>query len=361
MTRRAQVARASASAVAVAVAMVIALTGRRALAFRTTEDTATSASWGITGPVPFSPLPALFSVHSPGIGEIDFPSLEAATRRGFDTWSDAGCGLDAAYAGATDFVVIYGDDWNIVEYVERDWPSRGFSSFTIGVTTNQLRDTGAGWVIPESDMELNADDFTWVLEGGRPELDPAIPDVESIVVHEAGHFFGLLHPCEVGGRADAPSCTPGDEPATMYPRYAGDPQRTLEADDIAGLCYLYPPGILGDGGVDSGGPPIVDAAIARDGAAPDGAAPSPDASADVDGARTLDAGAPRGDAGVAASRSSCDCGIPARPRAATPLAIVVLVALGLRRARRARQEGRVHLCAHRPPSVRSTRGNRAGA
>lgn len=55
-------------------------------------------------------------------------------------------------------------------------------------------------------------------------------DLESVVTHEAGHFLGLAHV--------------EDERATMYPttRAGQVSQRSLDADDVAGLCAIYPAG-----------------------------------------------------------------------------------------------------------------------
>ena len=59
--------------------------------------------------------------------------------------------------------------------------------------------------------------------------EPAEFDLASVVTHEAGHFLGLSH-----------SCAPG---ATMIDGYmTGDlGMRSIEADDIAGICAIYPP------------------------------------------------------------------------------------------------------------------------
>ncbi len=54
-------------------------------------------------------------------------------------------------------------------------------------------------------------------------------DLDSLVTHEAGHLLGLAH-------------TP-DASATMFAGYRRGTidLRSLEADDIAGLCAIYPP------------------------------------------------------------------------------------------------------------------------
>ena len=61
-------------------------------------------------------------------------------------------------------------------------------------------------------------------------------DLPSILTHEVGHFLGMAHstePCTVGG----------DDCPTMNPFYTtgSDAYRSLEADDVAGICAVYPP------------------------------------------------------------------------------------------------------------------------
>ncbi len=77
-------------------------------------------------------------------------------------------------------------------------------------------------------------------------------DLQNTITHEVGHVIGLAHPCEGAG------CTPELEPLTMYPQTSpGDlEKRTLHADDIAGLCDIYPVE-RGGSGCSSGGAPAV--------------------------------------------------------------------------------------------------------
>jgi MYXO-CTERM domain-containing protein len=60
---------------------------------------------------------------------------------------------------------------------------------------------------------------------------PGEYDVLAVLTHELGHVYGLSH-TEPGG----------DENATMQCRGADLGKRTLEADDVAGICAIYPPG-----------------------------------------------------------------------------------------------------------------------
>jgi len=80
----------------------------------------------------------------------------------------------------------------------------------------------------EVDLALNTFDLNWIPGGGDPltgkDIDPA-----SMITHELGHWLGLSH-------------SP-DPFATMY--YASLPfaiQLTVDGDDKAGLCTLYPSG-----------------------------------------------------------------------------------------------------------------------
>lgn len=128
-------------------------------------------------------------------------------------------------------------------WVERGWSDLGYPAGAIGVTTPQYgsRD-GRTWFITEADMEMNGVNFRWVENGGVP--GGTTVDVEGIVTHEAGHWFGVLHPCEARGQDGAPDCLTDHtwDATTMFPAYVGEEQRSLEQDDIDAICFLYPGG-----------------------------------------------------------------------------------------------------------------------
>ena len=232
---RTQIARV----VGLAACLSVAVGSSPASAYRTSEDSDWNRGNGIVGRVAFEPLPVPFAIYR-GTTDVVFADLHAATRTAFETWTLPSCtGLAVRDDGGSTVPAIYGDDRNVIEWVEDgSWTARGFSRFTIGVTTNQFLRVGARWTIDESDMELNADQFRWVIDGGEADADPV--DVQGLVVHEAGHFLGLLHACEQTAIDGAPACGSPVEPETMFPLYTGENQRTLEPDDVAGICYLYP-------------------------------------------------------------------------------------------------------------------------
>jgi hypothetical protein len=278
---------------ATVVVLTCALVATSARAYRTSEDSLYNQSSGITGRIAFEPQPVVYSIFR-ATTDVDLVALRTATETAFSTWTEPSCvDLTVSDGGATLTPAIYGDDRNVLEWVEDgSWSARGFSPFTIGVTTNQFLMVDGRWTIDESDMELNADGFNWVIDGGEPDADPV--DVQGLVVHEAGHFLGLLHTCEETPLDGAPACGSSSEPETMWPRYTGENQRTLEADDIAGICYLYPAASCTETGCPSGETCVDDVCIAADaGMAMDGSitpdaateAGTPDASLDaaVDG------------------------------------------------------------------------------
>ncbi|HUU03667.1 MAG TPA: matrixin family metalloprotease [Myxococcota bacterium] len=84
---------------------------------------------------------------------------------------------------------------------------------------------------PENDIALNADTLEWV-EGGPDATQTGSIDPVAVLTHEIGHMLGLAHSA--------------DPYASMY--YGTLPnaiQATLDGDDRAGICSLYPSGAPG--------------------------------------------------------------------------------------------------------------------
>jgi uncharacterized protein (TIGR03382 family) len=79
--------------------------------------------------------------------------------------------------------------------------------------------------ISDADIELNDANVTWSVNGRGGT------DVESIMVHEYGHFIGLGH-CNENG-----TCRAGQ--AVMYAAYLGGSIRVPFPDDVTGACTLY--------------------------------------------------------------------------------------------------------------------------
>ncbi|MBL8678351.1 MAG: matrixin family metalloprotease [Myxococcales bacterium] len=150
---------------------------------------------------------------------------------GFATWAAPACTTwRSRNDGASALTrARSGDSERSVMWLSGTWPSElGSVNSTIGVTTPVWR---SGGYFIDADIQFNAVGFRWGDGTG------GTVDTQSIAVHEEGHFLGLDH-TNVRG-------------AIMFPSYSGGQIRNLNADDQAGVCFLYPSGVTppADGGV----------------------------------------------------------------------------------------------------------------
>lgn len=196
---------------------------------------------------------------------------EAALRDAYFAWMSVVCadgqspGLDASVRGQIDQPLVDGfDNQSVVVYQDQEWI---FDPSQVAVTTSTY-DVDTGEVL-DADIEINTLMYPFTLsptegpwagmpgpdaglrDAGMPEAgspDAALPeagwqdaggapggstdevDLLATLTHEAGHVLGLDH-SDVSG-------------ATMMAVGEGVgflDLRTLEADDQAGLCAIYPP------------------------------------------------------------------------------------------------------------------------
>ncbi|XXT14797.1 matrixin family metalloprotease [Sorangium sp. So ce429] len=167
----------------------------------------------------------------------------AGIEAGFAAWSSPACtAWETELLGDTDAGHDAGDGRNVFLWISDGWPD------ALGAVDSVIAITMPVWdrdgVIEDADMVFNDVGFCWNDSGEGDCIDAA-----SIATHEQGHFLGLGH-TNVRG-------------ATMLGFYPGGTSaRTLEEDDIEGVCALYPIGgtavassgaTAGAGGVAGGG------------------------------------------------------------------------------------------------------------
>ncbi|MDI7269468.1 MAG: matrixin family metalloprotease, partial [Myxococcota bacterium] len=191
----------------VAAAAALACVAAEASAY--TTMTSPASRW------PRTRMPVPWYIHEAGSADLGIDVSERETRAGFNNWENVGCAyITFGFQGRTSRRAESSRGMNVMSWTESGWRHE---SYTLAVTQNWF---GRG-TIEESDIECNGTTVTWNTTGGRGI------DTQSIMTHEAGHFLGLGHTSVRG--------------ATMYASYSGGTaERSLDADDIEGVCFLYP-------------------------------------------------------------------------------------------------------------------------
>ncbi len=197
----------------------------------------------------------------PGDGE--FAAVDAAIA----TWNDgvAACSyMTIDQVGRTSGEV--GRDFtNVLLFRDQTWcrpavdddPARCYDSNAAGVTTVTFvddPDNERDGEIVDADIELNGVNFSLAVAGASSGAAPCRSEIGNTLTHELGHFLGLEHTCLAPGDpariddegAAVPSCAATSDPAiveaTMYNyQDCGEVKKgSLEADDLAAICAVYP-------------------------------------------------------------------------------------------------------------------------
>lgn len=158
----------------------------------------------------------------------------AAIRAAFDAWNTPDCSdLEFVFSGTRANVQAGasagGPYQNVVVFLSEGWP---YERGVIAVTTNAYQPSTG--VVYDADIELNDQHFKFVLADRGCDARPGTMDLQNTLTHEVGHIIGLDHPPSTRANEDvtmfasAPPCETG--------------KRSLEQDDIDGLCAIYPKG-----------------------------------------------------------------------------------------------------------------------
>jgi hypothetical protein len=157
------------------------------------------------------------------------------------------------------------DNVNLVKFRDTSWcrpaskddPARCHPDSAAGITTaTYVDDAGSSrdGAIVDADIELNGVHFAIAVAGQTLSTESCVSELKNTLTHELGHLLGLEHTCLAAGdppRIDdqgrsVPSCGSATDQtitnATMYNfQECGEVKKeTLEADDIAAVCGIYP-------------------------------------------------------------------------------------------------------------------------
>ncbi len=161
---------------------------------------------------------------------ISFETMNSVVETAFTTWISADCGgaqpkIDIENAGAINCDQLEynkkGPNAHVFRFRDDDWPHENSLDALALTTISFDPETGQ---IYDVDVEVNSFEAKLTTSDTNP-----MDDLQSIITHEVGHFFGLSH-------SDV-------EEATMFKSYRTTDigLRTLAADDIAGMCAIYDP------------------------------------------------------------------------------------------------------------------------
>jgi hypothetical protein len=216
----------------VVVALVIALVApQSAFAYlkfttRTLRGEIVSLGWAQT--------PVQWFATERGVMGVSASEFQAAVARAFATWEAVPTAtITFQFGGFTRVEPFEDDDRSVLGFQDEPEMERvlGATGFVIDITTGE---------IVESDIFFNST-FSWSV--ATPGVAGRF-DLESVALHEVGHFLGLGHSAlgetellPSGGRRVTASG------AVMFPISFGSgntADRELQPDDISGVSDIYP-------------------------------------------------------------------------------------------------------------------------
>jgi hypothetical protein len=190
----------------------------------------------LEGPPLFWPATCIsFTVQKDGSVSdgIDFELAGSVIERAFVTWQEADCSgappslvvknLGAVSCAKREYNATQ-PNANIFMFRDREWPHKNALTTIAFTTLSYNTETGE---IYNADVEVNSFQHELTVSD---EPGTVATDLLAVMTHEVGHFLGLSHTRE--------------RTATMWWDYTTGQteQRTLEADDVDGICEIYPPG-----------------------------------------------------------------------------------------------------------------------
>jgi len=163
-----------------------------------------------------SKLPLTFFLAPPAsrdLGDAAGPELDVAAR----TWGRPACTAFRARFGGVQAVTPGDDGISAVFFHDTAWPEELVPN---ALAQTIIHEDGTG-NLHDADVHVNGAAFRLSIDGAG-----GTQDIRSVLVHEIGHALGLGHST--------------DTRATMNLSGSGLRWRSLEQDDVDGVCALYP-------------------------------------------------------------------------------------------------------------------------
>ncbi len=188
-------------------------------------------------PLYWSSLCVGFSLNIDASAHITFPVFKKVVEKSIAPWSLPTCPKGDGSIAFSELKPVAchkaeynanGANDNVILFQDNRWTYQPGGDNTLAKTTVTY-DTKTGEIL-DADIEINHA-YNEITTTDDPKLVKY--DLQSILTHEFGHFLGLDHT--------------KDSAATMNASY--DPGttdlRTLEDDDLGGVCAIYPPKRVG--------------------------------------------------------------------------------------------------------------------